>query len=280
MPVSELELPGEPTRPVREGLPSSYRMRADGHYLDFLAAREPEEEQTSPAATCAQPEVPQTSPPPDPTGHLGEAIARSIGTAASLAELLTSPLSDLSRSGIGTLLRAELSRASAVVQAARVIRGELPMMRGAVPVAALVDRVLQGFASERRLRHVDIAVHVDLPHAHIVIADEQLLTSAMNGAVLATLALLEGLPASRMLVVAGLTAGRQLTLLVSQDHVLPPTVWADRAFDASWNERAGGAAITLAMASLQQAARAHGGEATATLSPRGTRLGLTIPAGA
>ena len=83
-----------------------------------------------------------------------------------------------------------------------------------------------------------------------------------------------------VLLVAGLTASRQLTLVASQDHVLPAAVWIERAFDGEWHERPGGTPAVLAMLSLQHAARAHGGDAAATLSPRGSRISLTIPAGA
>ncbi|MGE3957801.1 MAG: hypothetical protein AB7H96_13860 [Vicinamibacterales bacterium] len=282
--MSDLELPGDQSRPTREGLPSSYRMRADEHYVDFLASRGTDEE--SPQAVPADPGRPgeterdaASSRTSQVTPQVSDVLARSVSTATSLAELLSGPLSDLSRAGVGTLLRAELFRASSLVQAARVVHGELPLMRGAVAVAALIDRVLHDFGPERRLRHVDITPHVDLPPGHIVVADERLLTAAVGASLFATFALLEGLPASRMVLVAGLTAGRQLTLVASQDHVLPTQAWAARAFDAGWTDRPGGTGVVLAMAALQQVARAHGGDAQVTLSPRGTRIGLTIPAG-
>jgi len=212
--------------------------------------------------------------------HAGETLARSLHTATSLADLLTGDISDMSRSVVGALLRAELFRATTLVQATRVLRGELAVVRGAVPVGVLIDRVVQGFAAERRMRHVEFVPQVDLPPGHIVIADERLLAAALSGAAIATMALLEGLASSRIAMVAGLTASRQLTLVVSQDHLLPPSIWIDRAFDATWQERPGGAATALAMSSLQRAARMHGGDAAVTLSARGSRVALTIPAGA
>jgi len=212
--------------------------------------------------------------------HAGETLARALHTASSLADLLTGDISDMSRGVVGALLRAELFRATTLVQAERVLRGELPVVRGAVPVGALIDKVLQGFGAERRTRHVEFVPQVDLPSGHIVIADERLLAAGLSGAAIATMALLEGLASSRIAMVAGLTAARQLTLVVSQDHVLPPHAWIERAFDATWRERPGGVAAALAMTSLQRAARMHGGDAAATLSPRGSRVALTIPAGA
>jgi len=218
-------------------------------------------------------------PPPDIAARSGEDVARSLGTAASLADLLSNPMSDLSRGVVGNLLRAELWRAATLVNATRVVRGELPGMRGAVPVSALIDKVVQGFAPERRMRHIEFLSHIDLPANHIVIADEALLSAALTGAVVATMAMLEGLPTSRIALVAGLTASRQLTLVAAQDHVLPSATWAERAFDPEWRDRAGGTPVVIAMATVLRAARFHGGDATATISPRGSRIGLTIPAG-
>lgn len=212
--------------------------------------------------------------------HSGAEIARALGTASALADLLSGSVSDLSRGTLATLLRAELWRASTVVQASRVVRGELPLMRGAVAVAAMLDAVLQGFAAERRLRHVELIPQVDLPAGHIVIANEAMLAAALAGSIVATLALLDGAASGRIAVVAGLTATRQLTLVASQDHVRPSTTWAERAFDAGWRDRAGGPTVALAMAAVERAARAHGGEATACVSLKGSRIGLTIPAGA
>jgi hypothetical protein len=217
---------------------------------------------------------------PGPAALAGEDLARSLATASSLADLLTGSISDLSRGIVGTLLRAELWRSSALLEASRAVRGELAVMRGAVPVAPLVERVIHGFAAERRVRHVEFVPHIDLPAGHLVMADERLLASALGGAVLATLALVDALTVSRVTVVAGLTATKQLTLVASQDHVQPAATWAERAFDAEWRDRPGGTAVSLGMAALQHAARVHGGDSLATLTPRGSRVGLTIPAGA
>jgi hypothetical protein len=358
--VADFDLPAEELRPSREGLPPTYRMRAESHYVDLLTSRGPAgRERLVPVASLEPPdvtdvpalvpliesvkqhgilqplivnerggvmrlvagqrrlaaaiaaglrEVPclvhdlddeaagrlraasnvagasvQPAAPAsqaDPASHAGDALARALATATSLSDLLTGDISELSRGVIGGLLRAELLRATTLVHATRVVRGELPVMRGAVPVSALIDKVVQSFSAERRIRHVEFVPHVDLPPGHIVVADERLLAAALSGAIVATMALLEGLPSSRLSLVAGLTSSRQLTLVVSQDHVLPGPVWLEHAFDPDWRDRAGGAPVLLAMCALQQAARAHGGEATATVSPRGSRVGLTIPAGA
>lgn len=342
---------------MREGLPPTYRMRADSHYVDLLASRSPATRERRIAvamldapqivdvpalvpliesvkqhgvlqpllvqehegalrvisgqrrlaaaiaaglrdvpclvhdvddrtaarlrSACDIPEAPVSAPVvPTAADHAGEVLARSLATASSLADLLGGDISDLSRGVVGGLLRAELFRANCLLQGTRIVRGELPVVRGAVTIAPLIDKVIQGFAAERRMRQVEFSLHIDLPHGHIVVGDERLIAAALTGAVVATLALLESLPAARIVLAAGLTASRQLTLAVSQDHFIPSQMWAQRGFDPEWRDRPGGAAAVLAMAAVQQAARGHGGDAAATLSSRGSRIALTIPAAA
>ena len=51
-------------------------------------------------------------------------------------------------------------------------------------------------------------------------------------------------------------------LIASHDHVPSATPWSERAFDPEWHDRPGG------------------GDSSAILTPRGSRVGLTITAGA
>lgn len=350
---------------IREGLPASYRMRADRHYVDFLVSRSAQDDVSPsgvrllPIASLESPavsDVPALVPLLDSVrqhgilqpllvqrgegilrviaGHrrlaaaiaaglrdvpclvhdvddetaerlreasnaavepaavpvessengilqsAGDELARTLAATSGLADLIGGSLSDLSRGAIGTLLRAELWRASQLVQALQAARGDGAMVRTPVAIASLVDRVVRGFAPEQRMRHVDLTSSVDLPPAHLVIGDERLLTVGLTGAILATLHLLDGAPSCRVAVTATLTPSQQLSMVVGQEHVRPPDAWIQRAFDADWRERPGGASATVAMISLRKAARVHGGEANASASARGSRVSLTIPAGA
>lgn len=229
------------------------------------------------ASTPAPAPVPQ---PQHPELHAGDELARAIATASGLADLMAGTLADLTRGAVGGLLRAELWRASHLLAATRVLRDELQGARGGVTVSSLIDKVVQGFAAERRQRHVELVTSLDLPHGHIVVADERLLTTALSGGVAAMMALLDGLPSSRISIAATLTQSRMLALAIGQDHIRPSDTWAERAFDREWRDRPGGVASMLAMAVLQQAARAHGGEAVAATTARGSRITLTFPAGA
>ena len=97
---------------------------------------------------------------------------------------------------VGNLLRAELWRASMLVQARRALKHDVRVVRAAVPVAPVVERVVQALSPERRIRHAQIDTQLDLPQGHVVIADERLLATALGSALVATLALVEGMAAA------------------------------------------------------------------------------------
>ncbi len=219
----------------------------------------------------------QAAPAPAPAD---EDIARGLTTAAGLADLMAEPLTDLSRGAIGLLMRAELWRTASLQQAARLVREERPAVRAVIALPAMIDRVVRGFEPERRLRHVDIVVTSEVPPAHLVLADEKLLSAALTAALISTLALVEGLAAARVTIVAGVTPARGMSLAVMQEHVRPAAAWLERAFDPSWTDRPGGLAAAVSMAAVRRVALAHGGDAIAVGTARGSRVALTIPAGA
>jgi ParB-like chromosome segregation protein Spo0J len=348
----------ESSKPVREGLPPTYRMRADRHYVDFIASRTPAGvERTLAISSLESPgitDVPALVPliesvkqhgvlqplivqqrrgtmkvisgqkrlaaaiaaglrevpcivhdiddetaarlreasnvsgsdshaapvaAPVPVANIDEDLNKALTTASSLADLFTGPLSELSRSAVGNLLRAELWRALMLLQASRAARPDLRPVRAATPVTHIVDRVVQGLSAERRIRHATIDTQFDLPSGHLVIADERLLSTALASAVSATLALIEALPACRIIIAASVAPTRELTLSVSQEHLVPTGQWVERLFDPEWHDRPGGVAAALSCTALQQAARAHGGHVTAAATAKGSRIALTIPAG-
>ncbi len=357
--VADIDPSGvESSKPVREGLPPTYRMRADRHYVDFIASRPPAgvertlaissletpgvsdvpalvpliesvrqhgvlqplivqqrrgtmqviagqkrlaaaiaaglrevpcivhdvDDETAArlreASNVAGSSAPLAGPPTAADSvNVEEDLSRSLTTASSLAELFTGPVSDLSRSAVGNLLRAELWRALMLVQATRAARADVRPVRAATPVAQIVERVVHGLSAERRIRHATLETQFDLPSGHQVIADERLLSTALASAVVATLALVDGVPACRVIISASVASTHELTLSVSQDHVVPGQRWVERTFDPTWHDRPGGLSAALACAALQQSARAHGGQVTASATARGSRIALTVPAG-
>jgi hypothetical protein len=341
----------------REGLPPTYRMRADPHYVDLLAARtshgrertlavqsidgpvvadttalspliesirrhgvlqpllvqdrdgvhrliaggkrlsaaiaaglrevpcllfdvndEEAERLAAAARTAITPEPPKPQPI-DTSIHLGGELAQSLTTLSACADLLAGSQSELSRAVVGNLIRAEVWRASCLLQATRIVRQELPVARSAMSVLGVLDRIDQGFLPERRVRAIELETRADVAHGSIIAADERLLDGAVAGAVVATIALLDGVKGARLTLSAVLEPDAHVTFVVSQDNVSVPEIWASRAFDPQWTDRPGGLPATVAMQAVTRAADAHGGQAAAALSARGTRIMVTVPTG-
>ncbi len=278
-------------------------MRAESHYVDLLEARtseardrassrvlsdelahdEPEDLRVlpTPPAVMQSPSrdtVAPTASVSDPTLHAGRDLAQALTTLSACADLLNGSQSELSRGVVGNLVRAEAWRASTLLHATRVVRRELPMARLAVPILHVLDAVVQGFSSERRLRPIVIESESELPFGSIVCGDETLLAGALSNAVLATLALVDQLPNARVVISASV-AGNELTFAVSQNVVTPPIQWQLRAFDSQWTDRMGGVPSLVAMLAVRETAVMHGGDAAAAIEARGTKISFTVPLG-
>lgn len=288
---------------VREGLPPTYRMRAETHYVDLLEARSAEaRERRGDEALTEEPTDEDAYTPPaasrsmstpsitsrdvaatptalaDPTLHAGRELAQSLTTLTACADLLNGSQSELSRGVVGNLVRAEAWRASTLLHATRIVRKELPVTRTAVSVLGVLDQVVQGFSSERRLRPIVIESETELPYGSIVSGDEKLFVGALANAVLATLALVEHVPNARV-VVSAAVSGAQLTFAVTQNVVMPPAQWQIRAFDSQWTDRTGGVPALVALLAVRDTATVHGGMAAATIEARGTKIAFTVPLG-
>jgi hypothetical protein len=350
---------GQPAPATREGLPPTYRMRADPHYVDLLASRtsggrervlavqsidapllaDPSaiasliesvkrygllqplliqerdgahrlisgRKRLSAAVAAGLREVPcilfdvddeaaaqlgeaaditaGTAPSPssadlkDASLHAGGDLAQSLVTLGACADLLSGSQSELARAVVGNLIRAEVWRASCLLQATRIVRQELPLAKTAISVLGILDRVEQGFQPERRVRAMALSTRSDVPHGSFIAADEDMLTGAVSCAVVATLAVLDGIKDARLTIAAALEPVGHITFTVSQETVAVPEVWCTRAFDHQWVDRAGGVPASVSMLAVRRAAEAHGGTATAGAAARGTRIAMTVPTG-
>jgi hypothetical protein len=271
--VSELE----PQTPLREGLPPTYRMRADSHYVDLIEGRAHNPKTSVPPASV-QDTAPRATEFADPTLHAGSDLAKALATLTSCAALLSDAPSDLSRAVVSDLIKAEAWRASALLHATRVVRKELAITRTAVSVSGLLDKVTSGVQPERRVRALTIDARSTLPYGAVVVADEQMVIGALSGALLATLAVVQSLPDARVTISASSDPTIGVAFTVSQPNVTPPSIWQARAFDPTWTDRPGGVSAVLWMLSLQETALVHGGTARVERSDRGTTIGISLAA--
>ena len=210
--------------------------------------------------------------------HGGAELAQSLVTLSACADLLAGSQSDLSRSVAGNLIRAEVWRASCLLQATRIVRRELPLARGAVSVLAMIGRLEQAFLPERQLRSLVFDTSSTVPQGSFIAGDEKLLAGALASATLSTLSWLDGIKDARLTIAASLEPVGHVTFTVAQQTVVAPEIWVRRAFDYQWIDRPGGLPAAIAMLAVRTVAEAHGGTATVATG-RGTRISVLMPTG-
>jgi hypothetical protein len=134
------------TQTVREGLPRSFRMRADKHYVEMLDAPQPATAKESPVAPTPM------APTTDAVRETGDedAIAAAVRAGHDLAQSLSALrasstlLNDrggLAATVAANLIRAEAWRATCLLQASRFLRGSgTRRHRGRAPTPGGRDR--------------------------------------------------------------------------------------------------------------------------------------------
>lgn len=177
--------------PAREGLPRSFRMRADKHYVEMLDAPAPSAGNDSPVTAAS----PTTAVRPT-DGLDDEMRIAAVRAAADLAQSLialrtsTNLLSD--RGGLAStvganLIRAEAWRATCLLQVSRFLRGEIPPAMRSVQARGVIDQVFEAIQAELRLRGLSIGRRINVGERRIA-TDEQLLVGALSGLLMTMIA--------------------------------------------------------------------------------------------
>lgn len=142
------EAPEEPTRPFREGLPSTYRMRHDRHYVEELSSRS--------LSGLTDPD-----PRSVPSAAMAPALAELAGSlkaaASSLALSTEGPVRSYSRM-VSEIPGVEIQRAIWLVEGLQVLTERPVVTRTRLSPGAVVDRVLVATRVERRLADVKLSV--------------------------------------------------------------------------------------------------------------------------
>ncbi len=264
-------------RAGREGLPSSYRMRADSHYVDLLTTRAVSADRA--VATDAPPKPqrragdgPAASRPRDmhdthdthgthdPRGErLLSEVSEELATIASAAALLAADPSPMARRVSLDLIRAQTWRASWMLDAHRLLQGAVRPRMQPHEIGSLLARVRDGFAAECRLAGISIDVRVPAWTAAVRV-DDTALVAGVSGAVIWTLGTAGAADGAAITVAAELTDGELDVIDVSQDG----------AADAPAPRRSHGAPVSgaedwvaaLGASVAKAAARLHDADAT------------------
>jgi hypothetical protein len=244
---------GDEARSAREGLPSSYRMRHEPHYVDQIAAR------------------PRPAIPVSVFGELTEHLG-AIGACLHLFGDRERPLRE--RVAMG-LVNAEVQRAAWLAQSLAVLAGEPPVLSNVIEIDALARRIAAAFAPERELSGVECDCDCG-QGVTVVRGDEQLLGIALAGLLAAIHAVVERVPGARIRLQVSAFRG-EVRISVSQDLVSLPPASRTRFFDLAWAGRPGGAGVGAQLAAARHVAELHGGKVQLTATERGCALTLALP---
>jgi hypothetical protein len=260
-----------PPRGEREGLPSSYRMRADSHYVEQLTGRRAERgDRTERAAERdrergehARVVAAQDAEDVDARDKRGERImaqlSEELATLASGTAMLSNTSALARRLGVD-LVRVETWRANWLVRAHALVEGRDRALLRPRHIGPLAEQVRVGLGPECRLAGASLQVTVSDWNASVNV-DEPVLLAGITGAVLATLGLV-GQQESTVVRVAFETSNGELRAVeVSQDDATPAASAGVRFFDLAWADRPGGWLAGLGAVTARAAAQQHGGNA-------------------
>jgi hypothetical protein len=285
-------------RPHREGLPATFRMRADAHYVDMIEALPPRIEAWPSRAGLDRPDVDSITPrngiadaaalsvadahgvvsgtTAEAAAQADRELAESLSALGACANILAAPASRLTQSVAANLIRAEVWRAACLLQASRVMRGEVSVRRTPVSAQAVVDRVLTSIEPERRLRGVVLDVGIDLADSRIQ-ADEELLVVAVSGLLMATFGLVGDRAGARVGLTAHRGTGGAVTCAVTQDLVSAAPAWGSAPGERVALHRSEGGMAAVAVVGARRVVEGCDGRLSVDAGDRGTRIELTIP---
>jgi hypothetical protein len=218
------------------------------------------------------------APAADTTATIGRELVQSLAAATSSVNLLSPTTAGLSRLVAVDLISAELWRSSCLLEAGRMLRGEKAIALAAVRPTRVLERVAGQMATEARLRGVTLGVKaIDLPSEAMLRTDENLVVVALSSMLLMTFVLVEHVHSANVAISASARTTSAVVFDVSQDAVIVPAPWAERAFDATWIDRPGGVPASVWMLGAQRIAESLGGRVSAMATVVGTTISLTLP---
>ena len=270
-----------PPRPPREGLPRSFRMRHDAHYVDALMAgttdapvaldrdrRSRQAAEVSPAAQASE------APPQQAvTASAGPALSVIAGRLDSIVAHAGVIRQQHAAPGlIAQTVHTELTRIARLARAGAVLEDEDPPIRSTVSARDMADAVTVSSGPLARLSGVDFEVSVDDP-AFTILAEPALLIQAIAGTIDAIVDLLSSDP-KRPLTIDGRQPAPRISIHLQSMKVRPAIIidvicsalvirgaLAERFFDNNPEDYGNAPAAGILLAAAAHIVRAHGGRA-------------------
>jgi hypothetical protein len=252
--------------PVREGLPRSFRMRADKHYVEMLDGPplRPASVESPPPTHAVAVSIQDTSDPgvDVAVAQAGRELAQSLAALRACTNLLSDRGPALASSVAGNLIRAEAWRATCLLQATRFLRHEIVAAPKPTSAQSVVDQVLKSIEPERRLRGIAIDERITVGDSRIVV-DEELMVGALSGLVLATIALQDD-QSGLVVTVRAEAQGGEVVFTVAQGQVRATADWATEA---------------VTVLSAGRIVEACGGRMAVAATAGGTDVRISLPRG-
>lgn len=281
-----------PLKPSREGLPPSFRMRHDRHYVEELMSA-PTVPQGAAHATNPRPNGPAAVAPPVDDDHRPPEATPHVPAAA--AELIASRLESIVAHGaisrghsastdlVSRAVQAELQRVSRLARAIAITTRQLEPVRRSVTSGEIAAAVRSACTRVARLNGMDCLVTTD-DAGFTVAAERVLVVQGIAGTVDALLDLAHTTAISDSVdeggrITVSLQAARARPALIV-DVECPTVVWraasADRFFDNSDQDFDAAPAAGMLLASAAHVVRLHGGRVELRLQ-RGVSVRYVFP---
>jgi hypothetical protein len=246
-------------RPIRQGLPTGYRMRHDAHYVDELESKRRPSDPQGPALAFP------TSIPV--TFALRDMSQELEGVASCFNLVVTKSRSLRERMGL-SLARVGVERNMRAFQALRVLLEDPAPEPRPITLNTIVEHTVQGFDEELRL--TGSRVSVDQSDAAIRLnADARMLAVALQACVGTLVSLVEASHLEGSIHIVTRVAEGLASVEMRQDAYRLSADQFARLADLEWSERPGGIPAGIALAAAARIAQAHGG----TLDARRTEAG-------
>lgn len=236
-------------RPVRQGLPSGYRMRHDAHYVDELDSRRRPSETNGPALAFPT-SIPVTFALRDMSQEL-----EGVASCFKLVALKARPLRE--RMGLSLALLG-VERNIRAFQALRVLLEDPPPEPTPTSLTAIAEHTIKTFDDELRL--TGLRVSLDAPETPIrVTADARMLSIAVQACVGTLVALAEASTSDGVIHVAVRSADGVASCEMRQETYRLSADQFSRLTDLEWSDRPGGIPAGIGLAAAARIAQAHGG---------------------
>jgi hypothetical protein len=249
----------EQPRPIRQGLPTAYRMRHDAHYVDELESRRPADQAAAPGLAFPT-SIPVTFALRDMAEEL-EGVASCFNLVAARSRPLRERLGlSLARVGVQRNMRA--------FQALRVLLEDPVPEPSPVSLNGVVEEAVRPLDEE--LRITESRLSFDLHDGAVrVHADPRMLSIALLACVGTLVSLIEASGQGGTLHIATRNGEGMASCELRQDAYRMSSDQFARLADLEWSDRPGGIPAGIALAAAARIAQAHGG----TLDARRTESG-------